>query len=176
MLRVGSDESGKSRAESWGASQPKNEGPSRMPTIISAITGGCRIFAKSGVARRHAATMTAICRSRSDRLDIARHGRNQTCRAMSSDQRWQERDTNARAIICPKSKLRRVSVTKRRVYCTNERPGLRLPRGIYTKLDAKEPAMRRLIAVLWTISMLVPAVARAQAFPPNETGVTMGHW
>ena len=36
--------------------------------------------------------------------------------------------------------------------------------------------MRRLIAVLWTISMLVPAVARAQAFPPNETGVTMGHW
>jgi hypothetical protein len=36
--------------------------------------------------------------------------------------------------------------------------------------------MRRLIAVLWTISMLAPAVARAQAFPPNETGVTMGHW
>ena len=36
--------------------------------------------------------------------------------------------------------------------------------------------MRRLIAVLWTISLLVPAVARAQAFPPNETGVTMGHW
>jgi catechol 2,3-dioxygenase-like lactoylglutathione lyase family enzyme len=51
-----------------------------------------------------------------------------------------------------------------------------LARGIYTKLDAKEPAMRRLIAVLWTISILVPVVARAQAFPPNETGVTMGHW
>src|SRR5262245_32438006 len=135
MLRVGSDESGKSRAESWGASQPKNEGPSRMPTIISAITGGCRSLAKRGVARRHTATMTAICSSRSDRLD-----------------------------------------KKRRVYCTNEHPGLSLARGIYIKLDAKEPAIRRLIAVLWTSSMLVRAVAPAQAFPRNETDVTMGHW
>jgi hypothetical protein len=36
--------------------------------------------------------------------------------------------------------------------------------------------MRTLIAVLCAISSLVPVVARAQAFLPNETGVTMGHW
>jgi hypothetical protein len=63
MLSAGSDDAGNSKAESCGATQPKHEGPSRMPTIISAITGGCRSFAKTGVARRHKARMMAICRS-----------------------------------------------------------------------------------------------------------------
>ena len=36
--------------------------------------------------------------------------------------------------------------------------------------------MKNLIAALWVISILVPGMAWAQAFPPNETGVTMGHW
>ncbi len=36
--------------------------------------------------------------------------------------------------------------------------------------------MRTLIAAVWTLSLLVPVAARAQAFQPNETGVTMGHW
>src|SRR5262245_56714770 len=34
--------------------------------------------------------------------------------------------------------------------------------------------MRRLIAGL--VALLAPATALAQAFPPNEAGVTMGHW
>jgi ribulose-5-phosphate 4-epimerase/fuculose-1-phosphate aldolase len=42
----------------------------------------------------------------------ARHSRNQTCRAVPSDQRWHERDTNAPATICQENKLQRVSVTK----------------------------------------------------------------
>ena len=36
--------------------------------------------------------------------------------------------------------------------------------------------MRRLISALWMISLLAPSAAWAQAFPPNEAGVTMGHW
>jgi len=36
--------------------------------------------------------------------------------------------------------------------------------------------MRKLLSALWVISLLVPAAAWAQAFPPNEKGVTMGHW
>ena len=36
--------------------------------------------------------------------------------------------------------------------------------------------MRRLISVLWVILMLAAETAWAQAFPPNEAGVTMGHW
>jgi catechol 2,3-dioxygenase-like lactoylglutathione lyase family enzyme len=36
--------------------------------------------------------------------------------------------------------------------------------------------MKKLIAALWVISILVPGTAWAQAFPPNEAGVTMGHW
>jgi catechol 2,3-dioxygenase-like lactoylglutathione lyase family enzyme len=36
--------------------------------------------------------------------------------------------------------------------------------------------MKKLIAALWVISILVPGMAWAQAFPPNEAGVTMGHW
>jgi len=36
--------------------------------------------------------------------------------------------------------------------------------------------MRRLISALWVVSILAPVTARAQAFPPNEAGVTMGHW
>ena len=36
--------------------------------------------------------------------------------------------------------------------------------------------MRTLIAALCAISTLLPAAARAQAFLPNDTGVTMGHW
>ena len=36
--------------------------------------------------------------------------------------------------------------------------------------------MRRLISVLWMISILGVGTAWAQSFPPNEAGVTMGHW
>ena len=36
--------------------------------------------------------------------------------------------------------------------------------------------MRRLIAVLTIAWLAGTGLARAQAFPPNETGVTMGHW
>lgn len=38
--------------------------------------------------------------------------------------------------------------------------------------------MRKLISVLWAMSLLVPGTAWAQAaiFPPNGAGVTMGHW
>src|SRR4029453_600291 len=37
-------------------------------------------------------------------------------------------------------------------------------------------AMRILISALSLISLLAPATAVAQAFPPNEASVTMGHW
>lgn len=36
--------------------------------------------------------------------------------------------------------------------------------------------MRRLISVLWMISILGVGAAWAQSSPPNEAGVTMGHW
>ena len=36
--------------------------------------------------------------------------------------------------------------------------------------------MRKLLSVLWVISLLVPAAAWAQPFPVNAAGVTMGHW
>jgi catechol 2,3-dioxygenase-like lactoylglutathione lyase family enzyme len=38
--------------------------------------------------------------------------------------------------------------------------------------------MSRRICVLWMISLLIltAGTVRAQSFPPNETGVTMGHW
>ena len=36
--------------------------------------------------------------------------------------------------------------------------------------------MRRLISALWMIGILGTGTAWAQAFPPNEAGVTMGHW
>jgi catechol 2,3-dioxygenase-like lactoylglutathione lyase family enzyme len=36
--------------------------------------------------------------------------------------------------------------------------------------------MRKLFSVLSLLSLLAPAAALAQAFPPNEAGVTMGHW
>jgi catechol 2,3-dioxygenase-like lactoylglutathione lyase family enzyme len=36
--------------------------------------------------------------------------------------------------------------------------------------------MRILISALWLMSLLAPGTALAQAFPPNEAGVTMGHW
>ncbi len=36
--------------------------------------------------------------------------------------------------------------------------------------------MRRLISALWVVSILAPGITWAQAFPPNEAGVTMGHW
>ena len=36
--------------------------------------------------------------------------------------------------------------------------------------------MRRLIAILWMTLLLTRGTAGAQAFPPNEMGVTMGHW
>ena len=36
--------------------------------------------------------------------------------------------------------------------------------------------MKRLIAVLWMISTLAVGIVWAQSFPPNEAGVTMGHW
>ena len=36
--------------------------------------------------------------------------------------------------------------------------------------------MRILIAALWLVSQLAAAAAFAQAAPPNEAGVTMGHW
>ena len=36
--------------------------------------------------------------------------------------------------------------------------------------------MRRLRSVLFVISMLAADVMWAQTFPPNEAGVTMGHW
>ena len=36
--------------------------------------------------------------------------------------------------------------------------------------------MRMLTSALCLVSLLVPATALAQAFPPNEAGVTMGHW
>jgi catechol 2,3-dioxygenase-like lactoylglutathione lyase family enzyme len=36
--------------------------------------------------------------------------------------------------------------------------------------------VRRLRSVLLVVSMLVAATMSAQSFPPNEAGVTMGHW
>ena len=36
--------------------------------------------------------------------------------------------------------------------------------------------MRTLISTLWVMSLLASGTAWAQAFPPNEAGVTMGHW
>jgi extradiol dioxygenase family protein/catechol 2,3-dioxygenase-like lactoylglutathione lyase family enzyme len=36
--------------------------------------------------------------------------------------------------------------------------------------------VKRLMAALWFVSNLVVAGAFAQAYPPNEAGVTMGHW
>src|SRR6266478_6400863 len=36
--------------------------------------------------------------------------------------------------------------------------------------------MKKLISILWVISVLSVSQAWAQAFPPNEAGVTMGHW
>ena len=36
--------------------------------------------------------------------------------------------------------------------------------------------MRKLISALWVMWTLAPGTAWAQAFPPNEAGVTMGHW
>ncbi len=36
--------------------------------------------------------------------------------------------------------------------------------------------MRTLISALWVILTLAPATTWAQAFPPNDAGVTMGHW
>ena len=38
--------------------------------------------------------------------------------------------------------------------------------------------MRKLISALWVMSLLAPGTAWAQAaiFPPNDAGVTMGHW
>jgi catechol 2,3-dioxygenase-like lactoylglutathione lyase family enzyme len=36
--------------------------------------------------------------------------------------------------------------------------------------------MRRVISALWLVSLLAPGTALAQAFPPNDAGVTMGHW
>jgi len=36
--------------------------------------------------------------------------------------------------------------------------------------------MTRLIAALWLMLSLTAGTAWAQAFPPNEAGVTMGHW
>src|SRR5713226_8498239 len=40
----------------------------------------------------------------------------------------------------------------------------------------KESAVRKLITALWMISLVTSGTAWAQAFPPNEMGVTMGHW
>ena len=36
--------------------------------------------------------------------------------------------------------------------------------------------MKKLIAALWVTSILPAGTAWAQAFPPNDAGVTMGHW
>jgi catechol 2,3-dioxygenase-like lactoylglutathione lyase family enzyme len=36
--------------------------------------------------------------------------------------------------------------------------------------------VRALIPALWLLSNLAAGAASAQAFPPNEAGVTMGHW
>jgi catechol 2,3-dioxygenase-like lactoylglutathione lyase family enzyme len=37
-------------------------------------------------------------------------------------------------------------------------------------------AVKKLLLVLWVVSLLVPAVASAQPFPVNAAGVTNGHW
>src|SRR3954454_16561665 len=36
--------------------------------------------------------------------------------------------------------------------------------------------MRLAIAALWLVSQLAAGAAFAQAAPPNEAGITMGHW
>src|SRR5215470_14489508 len=36
--------------------------------------------------------------------------------------------------------------------------------------------MKKLFLVFWVISMLAVGTAWGQAFPPNDMGVTMGHW
>ena len=36
--------------------------------------------------------------------------------------------------------------------------------------------MRTLLSALWLVSLLAPGTALAQAFPPNDAGVTIGHW
>ena len=42
--------------------------------------------------------------------------------------------------------------------------------------DTKESAVTRLISTLTVIWALGTGMAWAQAYPPNEAGVTMGHW
>jgi tRNA pseudouridine38-40 synthase len=58
---------------------------------------------------------TAFGSSGSERKDTARRGRNQERRAVSADQRWHERDTNAPEVLGQKDKGRRVRVTTRTV-------------------------------------------------------------
>ena len=36
--------------------------------------------------------------------------------------------------------------------------------------------MKRMILALWVLAILAPGTTWAQAFAPNEAGVTMGHW
>jgi catechol 2,3-dioxygenase-like lactoylglutathione lyase family enzyme len=43
-------------------------------------------------------------------------------------------------------------------------------------ISSGEASVRRSIAALWLVSQLAAGAAFAQAAPPNEAGVTMGHW
>src|SRR6266540_4811894 len=52
----------------------------------------------------------------------------------------------------------------------------RPPHAGQQQAEQGRAAMRNLISTLWLVSLLAPGTAFAQAFPPNETGVTMGHW
>ena len=58
--------------------------------------------------------------------------------------------------------------------CRNRR---RPPDDFYTpSVMTSELAVRRLRSVLLVVSMLAAQTVWAQTFPPNEAGVTMGHW
>jgi iron complex transport system ATP-binding protein len=58
----------------------------------------------------HTLSLLKLCRTLAAK-GTARHSRNQTCRAVSPDQCWHERDTNAPTTMCEENTLQRVSVT-----------------------------------------------------------------
>src|SRR5262249_54627523 len=49
-------------------------------------------------------------------------------------------------------------------------------RSTRAKPNIGRAAMKKFASMLCLVSLLAPATALAQAFPPNAAGVTMGHW
>jgi len=59
MLSSVSESFGKTAPDVWGAAQPSNDGPSRMPAAISAITMGWRMRRARRPMRREALMMSS---------------------------------------------------------------------------------------------------------------------